>query len=155
MAGDARLLDAIRLCFASLFKDRAISYRVLSESIPQRMLARIGPSWARFSCVGDGMETEYPPSAEFRVLHSSNRCAGAGGRHCSAIGRDVNSWGAEADAIRADYQAASLGQEVERLRDAVGKRLKELDRREQLLERRERELNLLRALRQSRRNAWA
>jgi transcriptional regulator with PAS, ATPase and Fis domain len=33
---------------------------------------------------------------------------------------------------------------VERLRDAVGKRLKELERREQLLERRERELNLLR-----------
>ncbi len=28
VAGDARLLDAIRLCFASLFKDRAISYRV-------------------------------------------------------------------------------------------------------------------------------
>src|SRR5687768_8338661 len=43
-----------------------------------------------------------------------------------------------------DRQAASLGHEVERLRDAVGKRLKELDRRERLLERRERELNLLR-----------
>jgi DNA-binding NtrC family response regulator len=79
------------------------------------------------------------------VYFRETSCAGAGGRHCSAIGRDVNSWGAEADAIRADFQAASLGQEVERLRDAVGKRLKELDRREQLLERRERELNLLRA----------
>ena len=71
-------------------------------------------------------------------------CAGQGERHCSAIGRDVNSWGAEGEPIRADFQSGSLGQEVERLRDAVGKRLKELDRRERLLERRERELNLLR-----------
>jgi DNA-binding NtrC family response regulator len=71
-------------------------------------------------------------------------CAGQGGRHCSAIGRDVGSWGAEAASIRADFQAGSLGQEVERLRDAVAARLKELDRRERLLERRERELDLLR-----------
>src|SRR6187200_788578 len=71
-------------------------------------------------------------------------CAGQGERHCSAIGRDVASWGAESESIRADFHAASLGQEVERLRDAVGKRVKELDRRERLLERRERELNLLR-----------
>jgi pyruvate, water dikinase len=28
ITGEARLLDAVRLCFASLFKDRAISYRV-------------------------------------------------------------------------------------------------------------------------------
>jgi pyruvate,water dikinase len=28
IAGEARLLDAVRLCFASLFKDRAISYRL-------------------------------------------------------------------------------------------------------------------------------
>ena len=72
------------------------------------------------------------------------RCAGQGERYCSAIGRDVKSWESEAESIRADFQADSLGQEVERLRDAVGKRLKELDRRERLLERRERELNLLR-----------
>ena len=71
-------------------------------------------------------------------------CAAQGERHCSAVGRDVNGWGAEADSIRRDFQAASLGQEVERLRDAVGKRLKELERRERLLERRERELNVLR-----------
>ena len=71
-------------------------------------------------------------------------CAGQGERHCSVIGRDVHGWGAESEAIRADFQSASLGQEVERLREAVGKRLKELDRRERLLERRERELNLLR-----------
>jgi DNA-binding NtrC family response regulator len=71
-------------------------------------------------------------------------CAAEGQRHCSAIGRDVNGWGAESESIRADFQAASLGHEVERLREAVGKRLKELDRRERLLERRERELDLLR-----------
>ena len=46
--------------------------------------------------------------------------------------------------IRADFQAATVGHEVERLHEAVSKRLKELDRRERLLERRERELNLLR-----------
>jgi DNA-binding NtrC family response regulator len=73
------------------------------------------------------------------------RCAGQGSSHCAAIGRDAGGWGDEIDAIRGDFQAANLGQEVERLRAAVGKRLKELDRRERLLERRERELNLLRA----------
>ena len=71
-------------------------------------------------------------------------CAGQGKRHCSAVGRDLNSWGAEAESIRADFQTTSLGQEVERLREAVGQRLKELDRRERMLERRERELDLLR-----------
>ena len=71
-------------------------------------------------------------------------CAGQGKAHCSAIGRDVNGWGPEAEAIRADFQTASLGEEVERLREVVGKRLRELDRRERLLERRERELNVLR-----------
>jgi DNA-binding NtrC family response regulator len=78
------------------------------------------------------------------IYFRERACTGQGERHCSAIGRDVNSWGADADAIRADFQAASLGHEVERLREAVGRRLKELDRRERLLERRERELNLLR-----------
>lgn len=72
------------------------------------------------------------------------RCVGQGERHCSAIGRDVRSWGAEGADIRAEFQTASLGLEVERLREVVGKRLKALDRRERLLERRERELNLLR-----------
>jgi DNA-binding NtrC family response regulator len=71
-------------------------------------------------------------------------CVGQGATHCVGIGRDAESWGADLDIIRADFQAASVGHEVERLHDAVSKRLKELDRREQLLERRERELNLLR-----------
>lgn len=81
---------------------------------------------------------------EREVYFREVSCAGQGKRHCSAIGRDVNSWGADSEAIRADFQSASLGHEVERLREAVGTRLKELDRRERLLERRERELNLLR-----------
>ncbi len=78
------------------------------------------------------------------IYFRETACVGQGERHCSAIGRDANSWGAESEAIRADFQAASLGHEVERLREAVGKRLRELDRRERLLERRERELDLLR-----------
>ena len=71
-------------------------------------------------------------------------CVGQGAKHCVAVGRDAESWGADLDIIRADFQAASVGHEVERLHEAVSKRLKDLDRRERLLERRERELNLLR-----------
>jgi DNA-binding NtrC family response regulator len=71
-------------------------------------------------------------------------CIGQGAKHCVAIGRDAASWGDELEVIRADFHAASLGHEVERLQDAVGKRAKELERRERLLDRRERELNLLR-----------
>jgi DNA-binding NtrC family response regulator len=71
-------------------------------------------------------------------------CVGRGDKHCVAIGRDAESWGTELDLIRADFQAATVGHEVERLHDVVSKRLKELDKRERLLERRERELNLLR-----------
>jgi DNA-binding NtrC family response regulator len=78
------------------------------------------------------------------IYFRETTCAAQGHRHCSAIGRDVNGWGVESETIRAEFQAASLGHEVERLREAVGKRLKELDRRERLLERRERELDLLR-----------
>ena len=71
-------------------------------------------------------------------------CVGQGDKQCVAIGRDAESWGTELDLIRADFQAATVGHEVERLHEAVSKRVKELDRRERLLERRERELNLLR-----------
>ena len=78
------------------------------------------------------------------IYFRETSCVGQGAKHCVAIGRDAESWGADLDLIRADFQAASVGHEVERLHEAVSKRLKELDRREQLLERRERELNLLR-----------
>jgi DNA-binding NtrC family response regulator len=71
-------------------------------------------------------------------------CVAQGDGHCVAIGRDAESWGAELELIRADFQAATVGHEVERLHEAVSKRVKELDRRERLLEKRERELNLLR-----------
>ena len=71
-------------------------------------------------------------------------CVGAGDRACGAIGRDAESWGAELADIRADFQTTAVGPEIERLQEAVSRRLKELDRRERLLERRERELNLLR-----------
>ena len=78
------------------------------------------------------------------IYFRETACLGTGASHCKAIGRDANSWGQELDAIRTDFQAADLGHEVERLRDAVARRLKDLDRRERLLDRRERELNLLR-----------
>ncbi len=71
-------------------------------------------------------------------------CVAQGDKQCVAIGRDADSWGAELELIRGDFQAATVGHEVERLHEAVSQRVKELDRRERLLERRERELNLLR-----------
>lgn len=78
------------------------------------------------------------------IYFREKRCLGEGAKHCVAIGRDAESWGKDLDVIRGDFQAAAVGQEVERLHEAVSKRIKELDRRERLLERRERELNLLR-----------
>ncbi|HOC19520.1 MAG TPA: sigma 54-interacting transcriptional regulator [Vicinamibacterales bacterium] len=71
-------------------------------------------------------------------------CAGTGAARCVAVGRDAAGWAAALQAIRADFQAADLGREVERLREAVHARLRELGRRERLLDRRERELNVLR-----------
>jgi DNA-binding NtrC family response regulator len=71
-------------------------------------------------------------------------CVAQGDKRCVAIGRDADSWGADLERIRADFQAATLGHEVERLHESVSARIRELDRRERLLERRERELNLLR-----------
>src|SRR5688500_1934580 len=78
------------------------------------------------------------------IYFRETSCVGQGAQHCVAIGRDAESWGPDLENIRADFQAETVGHEVERLHEAVAKRLKELDRRERLLERRERELNLLR-----------
>jgi DNA-binding NtrC family response regulator len=78
------------------------------------------------------------------IYFREQACLGQGEKRCTAIGRDAESWGAEVEAIRSDFQSADVGLEVERVREAVGRRLKELERRERLLERRERELNLLR-----------
>jgi DNA-binding NtrC family response regulator len=78
------------------------------------------------------------------IYFRETTCLGQGARACSVVGRDAESWGADLEALRLDFQGADLGREVERLRDAVSQRLKDLDRRERLLDRRERELNLLR-----------
>jgi len=78
------------------------------------------------------------------IYFRETQCLGQGAKHCVAIGRDAESWGADLEKIRGDFQTATVGPEVERLHEAVSKRAKELDRRERLLERRERELNLLR-----------
>ena len=87
------------------------------------------------------------------VYFRETACVGSGARRCHAVGRDVAGWGREAEHIRADFQAARLGHEVERLQDSVRTRLKDLARRERALERRERELNVLRE--QVRRHAEA
>jgi DNA-binding NtrC family response regulator len=78
------------------------------------------------------------------IYFREETCAGQGASRCAVVGRDAASWGSEIEAIRGDFQAASLGQEVERLRDAVSRRLKDVQRRERLVERRERELDVLR-----------
>jgi DNA-binding NtrC family response regulator len=78
------------------------------------------------------------------IYFRETSCVGQGNKHCVAIGRDAESWGTDLELIRPDFQAATVGHEVERLREVVSKRVKELDRRERLLEKRERELNLLR-----------
>jgi len=91
--------------------------------------------WSGFASACLGQEIYFRETA----------CAGQGDPECLAIGRDAASWGRdEVEAVRAKFQPAEIGREVERLRTVVGARLKELDRRERLLERRERELNLLR-----------
>jgi len=78
------------------------------------------------------------------IYFRESECVGQGAKACSVIGRDAARWGSELERIRDDFQAANLGLEVERLREAVGRRVKELDRRERMLDRRERELNVLR-----------
>jgi DNA-binding NtrC family response regulator len=78
------------------------------------------------------------------IYFRETACLGQGAAACSVIGRDAQSWGEDLPAIKEDFHVADLGQEVERLREAVRRRVRDLDRRERLLERRERELNLLR-----------
>ena len=64
------------------------------------------------------------------IYFRENECLAQGAPKCSVIGRDAASWGDALEALRFDFQSADLGQEVERVRDAVHKRLQELDRRE-------------------------
>ena len=78
------------------------------------------------------------------VYFRERECLAQGAPTCTVVGKDTESWGAELAALRADFQGGSLGREVERLREAVHRRLQALDRRERLVAKRERELNLLR-----------
>jgi DNA-binding NtrC family response regulator len=78
------------------------------------------------------------------IYFRETKCLGQGAPKCSVVGRDAESWGDALESLRFDFQGADLGQEVERLREAVHRRLHELDRRERHVARRERELNLLR-----------
>jgi DNA-binding NtrC family response regulator len=78
------------------------------------------------------------------IYFRETECLAQGAPKCSVIGKDAKSWGGALEALRVDFQGANLGQEVERLREAVHTRLQELDRRERHIAKRERELNLLR-----------
>ena len=78
------------------------------------------------------------------IYFRETECLAQGAQTCSVVGRDAESWGDALDALRFDFQGANLGHEVERLREAVHKRLQELDRRERHVAKRELELNLLR-----------
>jgi DNA-binding NtrC family response regulator len=79
------------------------------------------------------------------VYFRETTCAGQGHERCIVVGRDADSWGDAVDEFRLEFQGASLGHEVERLREAARRQRQALDRRERLIAKRERELNLLRA----------
>jgi len=78
------------------------------------------------------------------IYFRESECLAQGALKCSVVGKDAASWGDALESLRVDFQSADLGQEVERVREAVHKRLQELDRRERHVAKRERELNLLR-----------
>src|SRR3954470_3755306 len=78
------------------------------------------------------------------IYFRERECLAQGATACTAVGKDADSWEDEIEALRADFQGGSLGREVERLGEAVHRRLQEVDRRERLVAKRERELNLLR-----------
>jgi DNA-binding NtrC family response regulator len=78
------------------------------------------------------------------IYFRESECLAQGASQCSVVGKDAASWGDALEALRLDFQSADLRQEVERVREAVHKRLQELERRERHVAKRERELNLLR-----------
>jgi pyruvate,water dikinase len=56
IAGEARLLDAVRLCFASLFKDRAIAYRAERDIDHFKVLQSVGVmKMVRSDCAASGV----------------------------------------------------------------------------------------------------
>ena len=78
------------------------------------------------------------------IYFRETACLAQGAAHCSVVGKDAESWGEALEVLRSDYQTADLGGEVDRVREAVHKRLQELERRERHVAKRERELDLLR-----------
>jgi DNA-binding NtrC family response regulator len=78
------------------------------------------------------------------IYFRETECLAQGAAKCTGVGKDTASWGGALEALRVDFQSADLGHEVERVREAVHKRLQELERRERHVAKRERELNLLR-----------
>jgi DNA-binding NtrC family response regulator len=78
------------------------------------------------------------------IYFRERECVAQGKNACSVVGKDAASWGDDLKQLRIDFQGAGLGQEVERLRETVHRKLQDLDRRERLVAKRERDLNLLR-----------
>ena len=78
------------------------------------------------------------------VYYAESDCLGQGQPHCSLIGKEAARWEERLEALRLDFQGADLGQEVERARGEVHRRLQELARRERRVAHRERELDALR-----------
>ena len=63
------------------------------------------------------------------VYFRESACAGQGAKHCTIIGRDTAAWGDDLAVLRADFQGASLGDEIERLQAVVHRRARDLARR--------------------------
>ncbi len=67
IAGDARLLDSVRLCFASLFKDRAISYRVENGFDHFKVYLSVGVmKMVRSDCAASGVAFSLDTETGFR-----------------------------------------------------------------------------------------
>src|SRR5688572_30898527 len=78
------------------------------------------------------------------VYYRESKCVGQGAKRCTIIGRDAAAWGDDLEALRADFQGASLKDEIDRLQIAVHRRAQHLAKRERQLDERERELDLMR-----------
>jgi len=78
------------------------------------------------------------------VYYAETSCLGCGAPHCSLIAKEAARWVERLEALRQDFRGADLGQEVERARGEVHRRLQELARRERRVAHRERELDALR-----------
>ena len=59
-------------------------------------------------------------------LFREAECAAQGHERCVLTGRDAASWDDELEALRSDYQGATLEREVEHIRDAVHREMQAL-----------------------------